>query len=434
MLTLERSPDTITWQLWVTSKAVTPKVRDRRVALLNELAQANGKNSPTELLDAIWADKLSPYVASLVYVNTQIEKGLKPGTVRQYRSMLPNFFKSVLGERNFSETAFNNIVEAGKGGTTQVTKKAPTVEELKHLFNIATPRDRALLAVLTTGMRIGEAVSRKMSDLEPQENGEYYRIKLWAEETKSERKRYVYLTKETYQWIKDQHNESPSKWCFPSLRPGTRERAARGGDYHITTARAYDAIKALFIAGGLKDEFKEDSKYGAGEIYSPHSMRTFSENYMIRCGLPEKYVYAITSHTSKMGATTHYLDWDEIGKSWYETCADKFTFTVDTVRIIERSKQDKQRDMILLRMAAKAFPEELSAILKTIPDLPMKEKVNAVIAACDEWSADTPRGKMVTQQAEDLTKQPTITEEDTKEIDRLLVYLRDSNRKRQLPP
>ena len=104
-------------------------------------------------------------------------------------------------------------------------------------------------------------------------------------------------------------------------------------------ARAYDAIKALFIAGGLKDEFKEDSKYGAGEIYSPHSMRTFAENYMIRCGLPEKYVYAITSHTSKMGATTHYLDWDEIGKSWYETAADKMTWLQDVVRIIEKDPE-----------------------------------------------------------------------------------------------
>ena len=185
------------------------------------------------------------------------------------------------------------------------------------------------------------------------------------------------------------------------------------------------ALKDLFERGGLKDS--EDGS----EIYSPHSMRKFSENFMLRCGLPDKFTDAIVGHVGKLGAKTHYLDDDETTDSWYELCNDKMTWTVDTIRIVERSRQDKQRDMILLRMAAKAFPEELSAILKTIPDLPMKEKVNAVIAACDEWSADTPRGKMVTQEAENLTKQP-VTEEDKKEINRLIEYLRDSRRALQI--
>jgi hypothetical protein len=108
-------------------------------------------------------------------------------------------------------------------------------------------------------------------------------------------------------------------------------------------ARAYDAIKALFIAGGLKDEFKEDSKHGAGEIYSPHSMRKFAENYMIRCGLAEKHVYAITGHVTKMGATSSYLDWDDIGKAWNETCSDKMTWTQEIVRISEPNPQQEMR-------------------------------------------------------------------------------------------
>ncbi len=348
MVAVERSRDTITWNQWAKSKAVVEKVRDRRLALLTELARINGKDSPTALIDDIYADKITPYQASLTYVDSLIEKGLKPGTVRQYRSMLPDFFETVLGEENFKLKTFDRIVEAGKEGGTQVTKKAPKPEELKHLLNIATPRDRAMLAILCTGMRLGEAVSRKMSDLEPHgpndKDGfaEYYRIKLWAEETKADTKRYVYVTKETYKWIKDQHNGNPSKWCFPSLRPGTRERQLRGGDYHITTARAYDAIKALFIAGGLKDEFKEDSKYGAGEIYSPHSMRTFTENYMIKCGLAEKFVYAITGHVTKMGATVAYLDWDEIGEAWLSSCADKMSWLQNVERIIERDPEVEQ--------------------------------------------------------------------------------------------
>ena len=224
---MERSSDTITWQQWTKSLAVVEKVRDRRTALLNELARINGKDSPTALIDDILADKITPYQAALTFVDSLREKELKPGTIRQYRSMLPDFFESVLGENNFKQRTFDRVVPIGKT-TTQVTKRAPKVEELRHCLNIAGPRDSALLAILCSGMRLGEAISRKMTDLEPQENGEYYRIKLWAEETKSDTKRYVYLTKETFKWIKDQHNGSPSKWYFPSLRPGTRERSKRG--------------------------------------------------------------------------------------------------------------------------------------------------------------------------------------------------------------
>ncbi len=423
--------DTISWQEFVDDPAVAPNTRRIRKMVIDRLAKANGFESPTLLLDKIRLDKdkpntdpdkLTPYRAARKYIfgliapeqeNGNGEKKLKIGSVTLYRSVLPTFFKSVLGEQNFSDDTFNRMVKIGDT-FVQIEKKAPTVEELKHLLAIANPRDRALLGVLTTGMRITEAITRKMKDI--QQRGGYYYFKLRAGETKAKYKRRVPITKETYGWIQAYHTDVNSEWIFPS-----RE----GLDKPMTRNAAWFALKDLFERGGLKDS--EDGS----EIYSPHSMRKFSENFMLRCGLPDKFTDAIVGHVGKLGAKTHYLDDDETTDSWYELCNDKMTWTVDTIRIVERSRQDKQRDMILLRMAAKAFPEELSAILKTIPDLPMKEKVNAVIAACDEWSADTPRGKMVTQEAENLTKQP-VTEEDKKEINRLIEYLRDSRRALQI--
>ena len=423
--------DTISWQEFVDDPSVAPNTRRIRKMVIERLAKANGFESPTLLLDKIRLDKdkpntdpekLTPYRAARKYIfgliapeqeNGNGEKKLKIGSVTLYRSVLPTFFKSVLGEQNFSDDTFNRMVKIGDT-FVQIEKKAPTVEELKHLLAIANPRDRALLGVLTTGMRITEAITRKMKDI--QQRGGYYYFKLRAGETKAKYKRRVPITKETYGWIQAYHTDVNSEWIFPS-----RE----GLDKPMTRNAAWFALKDLFERGGLKDS--EDGS----EIYSPHSMRKFSENFMLRCGLPDKFTDAIVGHVGKLGAKTHYLDDDETTDSWYELCNDKMTWTVDTIRIVERSRQDKQRDMILLRMAAKAFPEELSAILKTIPDLPMREKVNAVIAACDEWSADTPRGKMVTQEAENLTKQP-VTEEDKREINRLIEYLRDSKRTLQI--
>jgi integrase len=426
--------DVISWQEFVDDPSVSLNTRRIRKMVIGQLAKANGFESPTLLLDKIRLDKdkpntdpdkLTPYRASRKYIfgliapeqengNGGNGKKLKIGSVSVYRSQLPSFFKSVLGEHNFSDDTFNRMVKIGDSYVS-IEKKSPTVEELRHLLSIANPRDRALLGVLSNnGMRISEAVTRKMKDIQAR-SGCYF-FKLAAGETKARYRRYSPITKEVYDWIAAYHTDVNSEWLFPS-----RE----GSDKPMTRNAAWDTLKDLFRRGGLKDA--EDGS----EIYSPHSMRKFAENYMIRCGLAEKHVYSITGHISKMGATSHYVDPDETIDAWSEKCGDKMTWTVDTIRIIERSKQDKQRDMILLRMAAKAFPEELSAILKTIPDLPMKEKVNAVIAACDEWSADTPRGKMVTQEAENLTKEP-VTEEDKKEINRLIEYLRDSNRRLQI--
>jgi hypothetical protein len=226
------------------------------------------------------------------------------------------------------------------------------------------------------------------------------------------------------------HTDVQSEWIFPSREDATKP---------MTRNAAWFALKDLFERGGLKDA--EDGS----EIYSPHSMRKFAENYMLKCGLPDKFCDAIVGHVGKLGAKTHYLDDDETTDSWFETCGDKMTWTQDIVRIVELpkeakdkmeqlSKENKQIKEVMVRMAVRDHPEELSAILRTILPLPMKEQVNAIIAACEEWSADTPQGKIVTQEAEALTKQPTITEEDKKEINRLIEYLRDSRRSRQISP
>jgi integrase len=442
---MEDEEDVISWTEFVSDPTVAANTRRIRALVIGNLAKANGFESPTLLLDRIRLDrdkpntdpdKLTPYRAARKYIfgliapeqeNGNGEKKLKIGSVTLYRSVLPTFFKSVLGEQNFSDDTFNRPVKIGDT-FVEIEKRAPTPEELRHLLSIANPRDRALLSILATGMRITEAITRKMKEI--QQRGDYYFFKLAAGETKARYKRRVPITKETYGWIQAYHTDVQSEWIFPS-----RE----GLDKPMTRNAAWFALKDLFERGGLKDS--EDGS----EIYSPHSMRKFAENYMLRCGLPDKFTDAIVGHVGKLGAKTHYLDADVTTDSWFELCSDKMTWTQDIVRIVELpkeaadkmeqlSKENKQIKEVMVRMAVRDHPEELSAILRTILPLPMKEQVNAIIAACEEWSADTPQGKIVTQEAEALTKQPTITEEDRAEINRLIEYLRDSKRSRQISP
>lgn len=153
--------DTIPWTEWVKDRNVEPKVRDVRKRVLDDLYEANGKDSVDDLLNDIYLDKVTPCVASRKYVNELRDreirpaKKLRPGTIGQWRSMLPEFWLSVLGKPNFDVETFDRIAPFKNTGT-EIIKKAPTREELIHLLNIANPRDRALLAILCSGMRIGK--------------------------------------------------------------------------------------------------------------------------------------------------------------------------------------------------------------------------------------------------------------------------------------
>jgi hypothetical protein len=273
---------------------------------------------------------------------------------------------------------------------------------------------------------------------EIQQRGDYYFFKLKAGETKAKYKRRVPFTNETYNWIQAYHADVKSDWIFPSREDLTKP---------MTRNAAWDALKELFKNGGLNDS--EDGS----EIYSPHSMRKFAENYMLRCGLPDKFTDAIVGHVGKLGAKTHYLDDDETTDSWYELCGDKMTWSADVIRIVELPKdvkdamdqqarelkqlkdENKEIKVALVRIAGagiRTFPE-ISGILGTT-SFSVKQKVDSIIDTLEKWSPTSPIGEAADREAKSLIENKSTTEEDKKEIDRLIQYIRDSERSRQISP
>ncbi len=129
---------------------------------------ANDKIDPQDVTDDIVAGTVSAEDTGLRLLDT-IE-GMAPGTVAQYITMIgghgkpkkgAGFLLSVLGKDKFDVEEFSALVPSGDA-TTLTGKKAPTVEELRHILrSLANPRDRALIGMLSiTGMWIGEAISR----------------------------------------------------------------------------------------------------------------------------------------------------------------------------------------------------------------------------------------------------------------------------------
>ncbi len=364
---MEKAKHVLPWTEWVKDLDVVEEVRQRRKKLLDDLCRANDKDSVDDLLNDIWLDKIDHYIASRRYIASLRDRELKPGTIAQLRSMLPDFWISVLGEQNFSMKTFYTLAGFKNTGT-EIEKLAPEREELKHLLNIADPRTRALIAVLCSGMRINEALSRKMKDILPGRNGKpYYRIELPKEVTKMNYKRWVPLTAETVEWIKNAHEGVKSEWMFPGEVPGKKpkgkipkegKRKERAEQTHLTDVSAWRSIKDLFIKGGLKDA--EDGS----KIYSPHSLRKFAENTMLACGLPEKFVGAIVGHAGKLGKAYQDEQDIETTEKWFEVCNDRMTW-LQPIEVIkhdlaqDRKVEDLEAKLnLLLNAVAKMAPHE----------------------------------------------------------------------------
>ncbi|HEV2119453.1 MAG TPA: tyrosine-type recombinase/integrase [Candidatus Bathyarchaeia archaeon] len=343
------SNDTITVSDWLNDTSVGADARRNRKQVLRLYSTANGK-TVEEILEEITTGRVSLYTTARRLVDSMRERELKPSTVFFYRSLLPGFFESVLGEENFKQKVFDRLVPAGEFYVS-TTKKSPTPDETRQLLRIATPQYRALVGVeACTGMRIGEAVSRKMSDLEIRPSG-IGRIKLQVGQTKARIKRYVFVTREVIEWIRQYHLrlKSPSEWMFPGEK-GT----------HLAETTAWTEMKRLFGLCGMKDT--ED------EIYSTHSWRLFADSQMSKSGLDRKYIALIVSHKSKLGAESHYKDWDEIERQWIEKCEEKLTWLTDRVEVtVVDPVARKQNELMLSVLEAKGLltPELLSSINRT---------------------------------------------------------------------
>ncbi len=252
---MERGKFVIGWRAWANSQTLSQSARSQRNIVLKLWAKMNGKSFNETGIDAlvsdILTDKLTIYESALNFLNA-IGKDHKPSTVTLYRFLLPPFFKACLGKQNFDEEAFEQLVPSGKNYVS-TTKKAPTMDEIRHLVELATPRDKALIGVLLSGMRPAEPLSLRMSDIQRREKG-YARIKLIAERTKTKHKRFVFLTSEAVKWIDSYRSNMRDKygrvivseWLFPG------EKGA-----HLADNSAYNSLKRLFEAAGLKDSDDE---------------------------------------------------------------------------------------------------------------------------------------------------------------------------------
>ena len=334
---VQRGSFVVDWKAWQTDGSRSEASRKQRTILLKLLGKANHRTID-ELIEDILKDRTTIYQTATNFLNWLRTTEHKPSTITVYRTLLPPFFKSVLGTENFNEQAFNLLAPSGDDYVT-TTKKGLTVEDIRRIIEISGPRDRVLVGLLMSGMRIGEGVSRRLEDMEIQPQN-FANIRIQASSTKKRRKRFVFITSECVQWIRDYHKSlrTQSKWILPGHK-----------DNHLSKEAAYVAFKGsestvgLFERIGLVD--RED------EIVSPHSFRVFASSIMRKSGLSEAWVDAITGQFGRLGAKANYLDWSEIQDAWYQKVHENLLLSKSSVpsQPLEKRIQDLEKLVMELK-------------------------------------------------------------------------------------
>ncbi len=329
---------------WVNDSAVGESCRGQRKRLVKRLEQSYGAPF-SQILQDIRAERTDVYRVCRTLCDDMRQRFL-PYSFAGYRSYLPDLFQSTIGESYCSKSVFNRLCPTGPVYVTHA-KLSPPRDKVVEMLRTAYPLTRAIIGVLAvTGMRVGEVIPRRMSDMEIRPEG-YARIGLKAQDTKAKYARYTFVTKECVDWIRDYHK-------FAGIR---EPECIFPGEYSnrkpITNKVPYKLVKPMFRRVGLLDA--QDKS----EIYTAHSFRTFAGDQMRECGLTEKYVLAIIGHKNHLGAESHYLDWRKIEESWREKCADKMTF-LDTSVAANKKVEELTRTNGKLELLLEKLLERLS--------------------------------------------------------------------------
>lgn len=205
------------------------------------------------------------------YVKYEQDRGLKPTSVVNHLRALYTFIVFLVDQGTLSQAIMQHKIRIK---LPNPLPRAISAEDIELLLNaVITDRDRAMILILLrTGMRIGELLNVKLSDISFSER----KILIYLGE-KNYQGRAVYYSKDAelalQQWIKRKKKES--EYLFP----GT------AGRRNLCYVAAWKVMREILIRAGLSDKG-----------YSFHCLRHTFATDMLNAGMRLEVLQQLLGH------------------------------------------------------------------------------------------------------------------------------------------
>ncbi|MEM3384623.1 MAG: site-specific integrase [Nitrososphaeria archaeon] len=266
-----------------------------------------------------------------------------PKTIKHYLSAVKMFLLE--NGVDLSERFWRRLRRRIKGTRALTLDKVPSNEELRKILSHMDLKGKALyLFLASSGMRIGEALQIRLSDLE---DGEPYRIKIRGEYTKTGNSRIAFISKEAVhflnEWLKvrEDYLRSAVEKSHLYKKNGEDDRV-----FPFTEGVAY-----FMWYNALKDSgyYKKDNSTKRLEIH-PHVLRKF---FRTRLGavIPVDVVEALMGHEGYLTEVYRKYSLEELGKFYLQGEGALTIFGSETEEIsrlkVEIDEKNKQLQNII---------------------------------------------------------------------------------------
>ncbi|MGD0329828.1 MAG: site-specific integrase [Nitrososphaeria archaeon] len=261
-------------------------------------------------------DQVEKYFSEKRDIEEDIDKFLQsistkpPKSIRLMLSSVKVFL--IENDIELSDKFWRRLNNRVKGTRALTLDKVPSNEELKQILAHVNVQGKALFTILaSSGMRIGECLKLKSSDLE---DGEPYRIKVKGENSKSGNSRITFISKEAVlflnEWMKVREGYLKSAIGKSHLYAKNKEDE-RIFPFEMQTA--YFIWKNALLKSGF---MKKDSSTNRLTIH-PHVLRKF---FRTRLGsiIPVDIVETLMGHEGYLTEVYRRYTFEDLGKFYQQ--------------------------------------------------------------------------------------------------------------------
>ena len=303
-------------------------------------ARSRSFADPDKAIEDVKARGLDPYVVLQEWVTHLHQRGKAPKTIHSTLSSIKGFL--VDSDIDVSAEKIKSKVTMPKAYETSVDR-APTADEIRRVLLRSKLDTKAAITVMaTSGLRIGELCSMRVSDIHFADKDEPSKIVLRAAVTKSRRKRITFCSGEATEFLKE--------------HLGTKINDPNHKIFGSEDSVYCKIMRALILAGLRVKEDADSTRYSL----HPHTLRKYFYTNMLAAGVDRGIVKGFMGHTIDLDASYLRMTDEELKEQWLKA-ADRMSFLS---AITNGSTKSRLEQLELENQRLQVQVDELSIFLR----------------------------------------------------------------------